>query len=93
MKRIADGGIRKTDGHIAEFEQKLYTSNRTGNQYQKFDFKFHFAIKQLGFVGLVSYVKYRPLITLTREGANVDLAHFDVKAEVRDTVQRGRYSA
>ncbi len=52
MKRIADGGIRKTDGHIAEFEQKLYTSNRTENQYQKFDFKFHFAIKELGTSGL-----------------------------------------
>ncbi len=85
--------ISELDERIAEFEQKLYTSNRTGNQYQKFDFKFHFAIKKLGYVGLVSYVNNRPRITLTREGANVDLAHFDVKAEVRDTVQRGRYSA
>lgn len=76
--------ISELDERIAEFEQKLYTSNKTGNQYKKFDFKFNFAIKELGFVGLVSYVKYRPLITLTQEGAAVDLSHFDVKTEVRD---------
>ena len=28
------------DEHIAEFEQKIYTSKKTGNQYKKFDFKF-----------------------------------------------------
>lgn len=72
------------DEHIAEFEQKLYTSNKTGNQYKKFDFKFNFAIKELGYVGLISYVKYNPLITLTQEGANLDLSNFDVKTEVRD---------
>lgn len=76
--------ISELDEHIAEFEQKLYTSNKTGNQYKKFDFKFNFAIKELGYVGLISYVKYNPQITLTQEGANVDLLHFDVKTEVRD---------
>ena len=72
------------DEYIAEFEQKLYTSNKTGNQYKKFDFKFNFAIKELGYVGLISYVKYNPVITLTQEGANIDLSNFDVKTEVRD---------
>lgn len=76
--------ISELDEHIAEFEQKLYTSNKTGNQYKKFDFKFNFAIKELGYVGLISYEKYNPQITLTQEGANVDLSTFDVKAEVRD---------
>ena len=42
--------ISELDEHIAEFEQKLYTSNKTGNQYKKFDFKFNFAIKELGYV-------------------------------------------
>ena len=51
--------ISELDEHIAEFEQKLYTSNKTGNQYKKFDFKFNFAIKELGYVGLISYVKYK----------------------------------
>ena len=27
--------IIELDEHIAEFEQKLYTSNKTGNQYKK----------------------------------------------------------
>lgn len=76
--------ISELDEHIAEFEQQLYTSNRTGNQYKKFDFKFNFAIKELGYVGLISYVKYHPQITLTQEGANMDLSTFDVKAGVRD---------
>lgn len=35
-------------------------------------------------VGLISYVKYNPQITLTQEGASVDLSNFDVKTEVRD---------
>ena len=70
--------ISELDEHIAEFEQKLYTSNKT------FDFKFNFAMKELGYVGLISYVKYNPLITLTQKGANVDLSTFDVKKEVRD---------
>jgi restriction system protein len=32
--------ISELDENIAEFEQKLYTSSKTGNQYKKFDFKF-----------------------------------------------------
>ncbi len=76
--------ISELDEHIAEFEQKLYTSNKTGNQYKKFDFKFNFAIKELSYVGLISYAKYNPRITLTQDGANINLAEFDVKAEVRD---------
>lgn len=79
--------ISELDEHIAEFEQKLYTSNKTGNQYKKFDFKFNFAIKELGYVGLISYVKYNPVITLTQEGANIDLSNFDVKTEVSDGLE------
>lgn len=76
--------ISELDERIAEFEQKLYTSNKTGNQYKKFDFKFNFAIKELSYVGLISYVKYKPQITLTQDGANLDLSSFDVKTKVRD---------
>lgn len=76
--------ISELDERIAEFEQKLYTSSKTGNQYKKFDFKFNFAIKELAYVGILSYVKYKPQITLTQKGANIDLSNFDVKAEVRD---------
>lgn len=80
--------ISELDEHIAEFEQKLYTSSKTGNQYKKFDFKFNFAIKELGYVGLISYVKYNPQITLTQEGANIDIENFDVKNEVRDKARK-----
>ena len=76
--------ISEKDEYIAEFEQKLYTSSKTGNQYKKFDFKFNFAIKELGYVGVISYVKYNPKITLTQKGASINLSAFDVKAEVRD---------
>ena len=76
--------ISEVDEHIAEFEQKLYTSSRTGKQYKKFDFIFKFAIKELSYVGLISYVKYNPQITLTPEGASVDLEKFDVQTQVRD---------
>lgn len=48
--------ISEVDEHIAEFEQKLYTSNKTGNQYKRFDFKFNFAIKELSCVGLMYQV-------------------------------------
>lgn len=76
--------ICEKDEHIAEFEQKIYTSNRSGNQYKKFDFKFNFAIKELSFVGVVSYVKYKPKIILTQKGSEIDLNNFDVQTEVRD---------
>ena len=60
--------ISELDEHIAEFEQKLYTSNKTGNHYKKFDFKFNFAIKELSYVGLIeepsSYVTSRQSSTV-----------------------------
>lgn len=76
--------ISELDECIAEFEQKLYTSVKTGKQYKKFDFIFNFAIKELSYVGLISYVKYNPQITLTPEGVSVDLKKFNVQTQVRD---------
>lgn len=76
--------ICEKDEHIAEFEQKIYTSKRSGNKYKKFDFKFNFAIKELSFVDIVAYVKYKPKIILTQKGAEIDLSNFDVQTEVRD---------
>ena len=76
--------IGEKDERIAEFEQKLYTSGKTGNQYKKFDFKFNFAIKELSYVGIISYVKYNPKITLTQKGASIVLDSFDAAAEVHD---------
>lgn len=76
--------ISEKDEHIAEFEQKLYTSGQTGKPYKKFDFKFNFAIKELNYVGIVAYQKYKPLITLTQKGAEIYLDNFDVTKEVRE---------
>lgn len=76
--------IIEKDERIAEFEQKLYMSNKTGKPYKKFDFKFNFALKELSFVGFISYVKYNPNIILTQEGYGIDFNNFDVKTQVRD---------
>ena len=76
--------ISEKDERIAEFEQKLYTASKSGNQYKKFDFKFNFALKELSYVGFLTYEKYKPLVTLTSKGAAIDLADFDVKTEVRE---------
>ena len=54
---IRDRISEKDWTNIAEFEQKIYTSSKTGNQYKKFDFKFNFAIKELDCVGIITYVK------------------------------------
>ncbi len=76
--------ICEKDEHIAEFEQKIYTSNKRGNQYKKFDFKFNFAIKDLSLVDIVSYVKYNHKIILTQKGSEIDINNFDVQTEVID---------
>ncbi len=76
--------ISEKDEHIAEFEQKIYTAIKTGNQYKKFDFKFNFALKELSYVGYLMYEKYKSLVTLTAKGAVIDLDDFDVKTEVRE---------
>ena len=76
--------ISEKDEHIAEFEQKIYTSSKSGNQYKRFDFKFNFALKELNYVGFLMYEKYKPLVTLTEKGAAIDLDHFDVETEVRE---------
>lgn len=76
--------ISEKDEYIAEFEQKIYTSSKSGNQYKRFDFKFNFALKELNYVGFLMYEKYKPLVTLTEKGFAVDLDHFDVETEVRE---------
>lgn len=80
--------ISEKDEHIAEFEQKLYTSGQTGKPYKKFDFKFNFALKELNYVGIVAYQKYKPLISLTQKGANINLDSFDVTKEVREIAKQ-----
>ena len=80
--------ISEKDEHIAEFEQKLYTSGQTGKPYKKFDFKFNFALKELNYVGIVAYQKYKPLILLTQKGADINLDDFNVRKEVREVARQ-----
>ncbi|AMD81140.1 restriction endonuclease [Mycoplasmopsis canis PG 14] len=76
--------ISEIDDDIAEFEQKMYISKKTGNMYKKFDFAFNIAMKELLYVGFIFYIKYKPQTTLTAIGAKVNLSNFDPKLEVRD---------
>ena len=47
--------ISDLDEQIAEFAEAVKTSKSTGNTYKEFNFKFNFAIKELGYVGVLSY--------------------------------------
>lgn len=76
--------ICELDDYIAEFAQKLTTQKHTGKQYKKFNWRFSFAVKELSIAGFVSYDDSSPMITLTEQGANIDLSAFNVKTEVRD---------
>lgn len=76
--------ISELDENIAQFEQTIYTSGRTGNPYKRFDFKFNLAIKELSYVGFIFYEKYKPMITLTQAGRSIRLDDFDVESEVRE---------
>lgn len=80
--------ISEKDEHIAEFEQKIYTSGRTGKPYRKFDFKFNLAMKELNYVGIVEYEKYKPIVTLTTKGLEIDLNRFDVTRDVREIAKQ-----
>ena len=59
--RIAD-----MDDQIAEFAEIEKKSKKTGNTYKEFNSKFNFAIKDLFFIGLLTYTDTSP-ITLTEK--------------------------
>lgn len=74
--RIAD-----LDDQIAEFAEIERISKKTGNTYKDFNFKFNFAIKDLSFVGLLTYMDTSP-ITLTKKGLYLDIESLDVEKDV-----------
>ncbi len=75
-ERIAD-----MDDQIAEFAETEKKSKKTGNTYKEFNFKFNFAIKDLFFVGLLTYSDTSP-ITLTEKGLYLDVANLNVEKDV-----------
>ncbi len=74
--------ITELDEDIAEFASKVYTSQSTGRNYKKFNFKFNFAIKDLSFADYLTFVKRNPIITLTEKGLNADLESLDVMKDI-----------
>lgn len=74
--RIAD-----MDDQIAEFAEIEKKSKKTGNTYKEFNFKFNFAIKDLFFIGLLTYTDTSP-ITLTEKGLYLDIDTLDVEKDV-----------
>lgn len=75
-ERIADMDDQIAD--YAEFEKK---SKKTGNTYKEFNFKFNFAIKDLYFMGLLTYTDTSP-VTLTEKGLYLDVDSLDVQKDV-----------
>lgn len=76
--RIAD-----LDDQIAEFAEIEKKSKKTGNTYKEFNFKFNFAIKDLFFVGLLTYTDTSP-VTLTEKGLYLDVDSLDVEKEIME---------
>ena len=74
--RIAD-----MDDQIAEFAEIEKKSKKTGNTYKEFIFKFNFAIKDLLFMGLLTYTDTSP-ITLTEKGLYLNVDGLNVEKDI-----------
>ena len=74
--RIAD-----MDDQIAEFAEIEKKSKKTGNTYKEFNFKFNFAIKDLLFMGLLTYTDTSP-ITLTEKGLYLNVDGLNVEKDI-----------
>lgn len=74
--RIAD-----MDDQIAEFAEIEKKSKKTGNTYKEFNFKFNFAIKDLLFMGLLTYTDTSP-ITLTEKGLYLNVDGINVEKDI-----------
>ena len=80
--RIAD-----LDDQIAEFAEIEKKSKKTGNTYKEFNFKFNFAIKDLFFVGVLTYTDTSP-VTLTEKGLYLDVNGLDVEKEIMEEAKK-----
>ena len=81
-ERIAD-----MDEQIAEYSEIVKKSNKTGNTYKEFNFKFNFAIKDLYFNELLTY-SYASPVTLTDKGLYLDVDKLDVKIDIIETSKK-----
>lgn len=75
--------ITELDDQIAEYSEVERKSTKTGNIYKDFDFSFNFAIKDLSFNDLLTYMRSSP-VTLTEKGLYLDVAKLDVQKEIME---------
>lgn len=75
-ERIAD-----MDDQIAEYAEIIKKSKKTGSEYKEFNFKFNFAIKDLSFIGLLTFSNSSP-VTLTEKGLYLDVDSLDVQKDI-----------
>ena len=73
--------ISDMDDQIAEYAELEKKSKKTGKTYKEFNFKFNFAIKDLYFMGLLTYTDTSP-VTLTEKGLYLDVDALDVQKDV-----------
>ena len=73
--------IGDMDDQIAEFAEIEKKSKKTGNTYKEFNFKFNFAIKDLLFMGLLTYTDTSP-ITLTEKGLYLNVDGLNVEKDI-----------
>ena len=75
--------ITELDDQIAEYSEVERKSTKTGNIYKDFDFSFNFAIKDLSFNDLLTYMRSSP-VTLTEKGLYLDVDKLDVQKEIME---------
>lgn len=81
-ERIAD-----LDDQIAEYAEMVKKSKKAGSEYKEFNFKFNFAIKDLYFNKLLTYMDTSP-ITLTDKGLCLDVENLDVQKDIIETSKK-----
>lgn len=69
------------DDQIAEYAEMEKKSKKTGNVYKEFNFKFNFAIKDLLFAELLTFINSSP-ITLTEKGLYLDIDSLNVEKDI-----------
>lgn len=75
--------ITELDDQIAEYSEVERKSTKAGNIYKDFDFSFNFAIKDLSFNDLLTYMRSSP-VTLTEKGLYLDVDKLDVQKEIME---------
>ena len=81
--------IIKIDPYIAEYDETVYTSGKTGKPYKDFTTRFSLAIKELEFLKILSREGKgkKSRISLTQKGQELDISTLNVEKEIRFKAQ------